>query len=491
MRWERVHVEEFSPAQALEQLTEELGRSPRNREDLGQWQRLFVRCGHLPLAIHLCAGALRTRTVDEILERLLELAPRDDADPVSGLRAAFELSWGLFANHVQRPQPVAQEDDPAWTGALGAFSAAPLTGVGRKLGAAVCGLDLPGYHAVMEAASSLSLVVRDEAAPQEQDAPRYRCHTLIREFAEGKDPDTARHGYERMSQWFLERLPETADLEVQTARWLETSVEEEALAAWLDALDAEQAQGAVMAGNLYARRHGPWRAWRAAAEKGTEVPEPFEAWASSAFVAADVSRNLGDLDASLRCATVLRDRARSAGAERMAALGTGQIADILQARGDLDEALRIRREEELPVYEKLGDIRSRAVTMGQIADILQARGDLDEALRIRREEQLPVYEKLGDIRERAVTILKIALVEAGQGKPAEADRIFETECIPVFERLGARVDLAMARFLHAQIKAALGRDGEARALAVRALDDAEKLGLPVAANIREFLGGPE
>jgi hypothetical protein len=132
-----------------------------------------------------------------------------------------------------------------------------------------------------------------------------------------------------------------------------------------------------------------------------------------------------------------------------------------------------------------------ALGTGQIADILQARGDLDEALRIRREEQLPVYEKLGDIRERAVTILKIALVEAGQGKPAEADRIFETECIPVFERLGARVDLAMARFLHAQIKAALGRDGEARALAVRALDDAEKLGLPVAANIREFLGGPE
>ena len=76
----------------------------------------------------------------------------------------------------------------------------------------------------------------------------------------------------------------------------------------------------------------------------------------------------------------------------------GQIADILQSRGELDEALRIRREEELPVYERLGDVRSRAVTMGQIADILQSRGELDEALRIRREEQLPVYERLGDVR---------------------------------------------------------------------------------------------
>ena len=32
----------------------------------------------------------------------------------------------------------------------------------------------------------------------------------------------------------------------------------------------------------------------------------------------------------------------------------------------------------------------RAVTMGRIADILQARGQLDEALRIRRGEELPV-----------------------------------------------------------------------------------------------------
>ena len=49
----------------------------------------------------------------------------------------------------------------------------------------------------------------------------------------------------------------------------------------------------------------------------------------------------------------------------------GKIADVLQARGELDEALRIRREEELPVFERLGDVRARAVTMGRIADVLQ------------------------------------------------------------------------------------------------------------------------
>ena len=101
----------------------------------------------------------------------------------------------------------------------------------------------------------------------------------------------------------------------------------------------------------------------------------------------------------------------------------GKIADILQSRGDLDEALRIRREEQLPVYERLGDVRSRAVTMGKIADILQARGDLDEALRIRREEQLPVYERLGDVRARAVAIGKIADILQARGDLDEALRI--------------------------------------------------------------------
>jgi tetratricopeptide (TPR) repeat protein len=68
---------------------------------------------------------------------------------------------------------------------------------------------------------------------------------------------------------------------------------------------------------------------------------------------------------------------------RRRVLAQGRIANLLETRGDLDEALRIRGEQ-IPIYERLGDVRSLAVTRGQIADILQARGDLDEALRIRR-----------------------------------------------------------------------------------------------------------
>ena len=152
---------------------------------------------------------------------------------------------------------------------------------------------------------------------------------------------------------------------------------------------------------------------------------------------ADILQQRGEIDEALR----IRGEEELPVYERLGdvrerAVTMGKIADILRQRGEIDEALRIRREEELPVYERLGDVRSRAVTMGKIADILQQRGEIDEALRIRREEQLPVYERLGDVRERAVTMGKIADILRQRGEIDEALRIRQEEQLPVYERLG-------------------------------------------------------
>ncbi|MGI5238759.1 tetratricopeptide repeat protein [Dactylosporangium sp. CA-139066] len=124
------------------------------------------------------------------------------------------------------------------------------------------------------------------------------------------------------------------------------------------------------------------------------------------------------------------------GSDREAAVTWGSIADIAYQRGDYDEALRIRRELELPVYERLGDTRSTAVTWGRIADIAYDRGDYDEALRIRREVQLPVYERLGDTRSTAVTWGRIADIAYQRGDYDEAQRIRREVQLPVYERLG-------------------------------------------------------
>ena len=143
------------------------------------------------------------------------------------------------------------------------------------------------------------------------------------------------------------------------------------------------------------------------------------------------------------------------------AVTKGKIAEVLQVRGDLDEALRIRKEEELPVYEVLGDKRALAVTKGQIADVLQVRGDLDEALRIRKEEELPIYEALGDKRSLAMTKGKIADVLQVRGDLDEALRIRTEEELPVYEALGDKRSLAATKGQIADVLQAHGNLDEA------------------------------
>ncbi|MFO7563036.1 MAG: CHAT domain-containing protein [Enhygromyxa sp.] len=154
-------------------------------------------------------------------------------------------------------------------------------------------------------------------------------------------------------------------------------------------------------------------------------------------VRADILQVRGELDEALRIRReeLLPVYARL-GEVREWAVTMSKVADILQAKGELDEALRIRREEQLPIYERLGDVRSRAVTMSKVADILQVRGELGEALRIRCEEELPVYRRLGDVREQAMTLGKVADILRARGELDEALRILREEELPVYERLG-------------------------------------------------------
>ncbi|MEM1345733.1 MAG: tetratricopeptide repeat protein, partial [Pseudomonadota bacterium] len=129
---------------------------------------------------------------------------------------------------------------------------------------------------------------------------------------------------------------------------------------------------------------------------------------------ADIEEQLGQPEAAIEKLRRAIALVAPLGAARDKAVFLGRIGDILQASGQLNEALRIRQEEQLPVYERIGDVRARAITMGKIAGILEARGQLDEALRIRQEEQLPVFERLRDVRELDSTKNKIAEIFEAQ-----------------------------------------------------------------------------
>ncbi|MEJ2117973.1 MAG: hypothetical protein P8Y36_08760 [Alphaproteobacteria bacterium] len=167
--------------------------------------------------------------------------------------------------------------------------------------------------------------------------------------------------------------------------------------------------------------------------------------------------------------------------ERSQALLWGQKADRLVRLGDLDEALRIRREEELPVYERLGDVRERAVTMGKIADILQSRGDLDEALRIHEEERLPVAEKLKDVDSIIHILFNTSRIRAAKGIDSQEtfDRIMSdlSQAYALAKKL-TRLDFICAAATDlGGLLAAVGAVEEARPLLAEARDGYAKLGL--------------
>ncbi|MEW2131958.1 CHAT domain-containing protein [Streptomyces sp. NPDC005435] len=151
----------------------------------------------------------------------------------------------------------------------------------------------------------------------------------------------------------------------------------------------------------------------------------------------------GEVDRAENLLHQARELFTDAGDTRSIAVTWGQIADIYLQRGDVDEALRIRREVELPVYERINDTRSAAVTWGQIADILEQRGEVDEALRIRRKVTLPVYERIGDTREAAITWGKIADILEQRGEVDEALRIRREVELPVYERIGDTRSIAV------------------------------------------------
>ncbi|WP_416959602.1 CHAT domain-containing protein [Streptomyces sp. Agncl-13] len=192
---------------------------------------------------------------------------------------------------------------------------------------------------------------------------------------------------------------------------------------------------------------------------------------------ADILQQRGEIDEALR---IYREDTlpvyERIGDTRSTAVTWAKIADILQQRGEIDEALRIYREDTLPVYERIGDTRSTAVTWGRIADILQQRGEIDEALRIRREVELPVYERIGDTRSTAVTWGQIADIFEQRGEIDEALRIRREVELPVYERIGDTRSTAVTWGKIADILQQRGEIDEALELQLKRLEVNEQLG---------------
>jgi tetratricopeptide (TPR) repeat protein/predicted phosphodiesterase len=506
--WRRIAVECFDVERSVELLRDELGDAAPAGSAL---RDLAAHVGGLPLALHLAAGYLRQGyTVEAFLTRLraseLSLEQLDPADPLWKERSrgvvsvSFELSRELFL------QSVAQRAS-AWSAGLAFLGWSVASGVGDDLGAAITGFSIHDFLDFAAQAALFSLVRRVPRVERPDGA--WSVHPLLAEFL--RDDAAKGEVSLRVGQWIATKgNPEPRD---RASRWQALSSESASAHAWLASAEPEALVAVVPACRAFAESRGPVVPWLdavRAARRASASVRPALAWSwamlarrvgandevleaveeMSARGASDLTRaraeglradllaDRGEVDEALR---IRREEAlpvyERLGDVRARAVTQGRIADLLAGRGQSEEALRILRAEALPVYERLGDVRERAVTQGKIADLLVDRGEMEEALRIRRDEELPVYEQLGDVREQAVTQGKIAELLAGRGEVEEALRILRTEALPVLERLG---DVRARAVTQGQIAGLLAGRGEVeealRLLRKEALPVFERLG---------------
>ncbi len=481
--WLRAPLLPFDEADSLRQLAAELGRDAAGQAD---WPTLADALGHLPLALHLAAGYLqRGASAEASLQRLrarnLSLTGAHPNDPTFHQRYN-ELLSDTFNRSLDALRQEGCAEGDAWLAGFAAFGHLPATGFGAGLGAAVAGLAPDGFAEMSEVAAGLSLL---ERVPRGAGST-FRLHPLLAELLRSRAEREA--ALARMTEWFLARLPQGGD--DQGRRWQEIHDEVAALTEWLAQIPPADRVRVERAGSRYAIRNGPFHAWLRFCEEALAGESDDAHRSDFLWTLGQVALRGGLPDRALAAAEEKRDLDRKRGEERDAALAIGLIADIFTACGEFDAALRIRREEVLPVFERLGYTRLRAVAQGKIADILQARSDLDAALRIRTVEELPVYERLGEVRSRAVTQGKIADIMQLRGDVDKALHVWREDVLPVYKRLGAVRDLVFARWNLGFVLVKRGGAGdraEAGRVLCQALDAARQLRIPEAGEIEQLI----
>lgn len=113
-----------------------------------------------------------------------------------------------------------------------------------------------------------------------------------------------------------------------------------------------------------------------------------------------------------------------------------KVSDVLRVQGKLNEALQILQQEVQPVFDEMGGLHMHALAIGKIADVLEAKEAFDEALELRLEKELPAHQQLNDQRSQAITETKIADTYLRQGHLDDALHLLQDQIVPVFDRLG-------------------------------------------------------
>ncbi|HYG63228.1 MAG TPA: hypothetical protein VEL74_11655 [Thermoanaerobaculia bacterium] len=504
MGWRQVRMTAFDEETALLQLRGELGWTPSPEDEAG-YRELVRSLGHLPLAVHLAAGHLRsgrsaTGFLRMLRQRRLAITPADRTELAVGIageaRNVLATSFSISLEILR--EEIGPEAGRLLAG-LHALGHAPLTGFGRGLGAALAGLPDDDFEELVFHAQKLCQLL--PIPRQERPDGAWRLHPLLAELLAAEASGEA--AMDRMTRWFAARLPLGAPGEEaeQGRRWREVRAESAALAWWLPRVPAGDRWTVQQAGTWYARFNGPFHAWSEFCEEMLQNFDDPRQRGEILWTLGQVSLRQGRLDRAMEAAEEKLWLDRRRGDRFEEATAWELLADVLQARGELDDALATFQERQLPILEELGDsrsraiclakvgyllklrgcfgqalevlreaqsaleeagdVRSRAVALGFIADTLEAQGDRDESLRIRQLEELPIYQVLGELRATAVTMGKIAGILHARGEHETALAIRQEQEKPIYESLGDARQLSLCLGRIADIRRGLGEIDEA------------------------------
>ena len=333
--WREVVVSPFDSATALDQLRAELGDAAPGQKS---WPALAEALGCLPLALHLAAGYLRTdHHAEAFLRRLrgkkLAMTGADPADPTFRSRSRALLS-DTFQLSLDALRGEGAAEGEHWLAGFSALGYAPTTGFGESLGAAIAGLSADTFEDMTLAAMRLSLLDRVLRGA----AGAYRLHPLLADLVRPRvDKDAA---FSRMTDWFVARLPGGG--EDQGRRGREIGSEITALTDWLAQVPATDRVRVERAGSRYAIANGPYHAWLSFCEEALAGEVSDDNQSNFLWTLGQMAASGGLPDRAFAAAREKRDLDRKRGDEREAALAAGLVADILQARGQLDEALAMK-----------------------------------------------------------------------------------------------------------------------------------------------------
>ena len=161
--------------------------------------------------------------------------------------------------------------------------------------------------------------------------------------------------------------------------------------------------------------------------------------------------------------------------DRERAIVLGEIAEIRAQKGEVDEALELH-QQELEVYEGLGDTRSRAVTLGEIATIRAEKGEVDEALKL-QEERLEVNEGLGDKDGIAAALWAIAQIDLQQQRFREAYERLD-QSYRIYLEIGRLEGICHVGLSLGQLVCGGGHSEDGLAVLTRSRDGFVQLGQP-------------